>query len=264
VREFAVSKDGTKVPVNILRRKGVKLDGSHPALLTGYGGFGLSQSPAFSAALRPLLDAGFVFAQANLRGGSEFGESWHEQGRLTRKQNVFDDFLASARLLIDRGYTRPARLAIRGGSNGGLLMGAALTQAPELFRAVVAQVGIYDMLRNELTPNGSFNTVEYGTVKEEAHFRALYAYSPYHRVKDQTKYPAILLMTGENDPRVDPMHSRKMAARLQSANASGLPVLLRADPATGHGMGTPLNARIAETADIYAFLFDQLGVGGSR
>lgn len=259
-REFAVSRDGTKIPVNIIRRKGLALDGSAPALLSGYGGFSLSQSPVYLSALRPLLDAGFVIAIANLRGGNEFGEQWHEQGRLGRKQNVFDDFLAAARHLIARRYTAAARLAIRGGSNGGLLMGAALTQAPELFRAVVAQVGIYDMLRNELTPNGSFNTVEYGTVKEEAHFRAMYAYSPYHRVRDGARYPAVLLMTGENDPRVDPLHSRKMAARLQAATASGLPILLRADPATGHGMGTPLNARIEELVDIYAFLFDQLGV----
>ena len=148
----------------------------------------------------------------------------------------------------------------RGGSNGGLLMGAALTQAPELFRAVVAQVGIYDMLRNELTPNGSFNTVEYGTVKEATHFRALYDYSPYHRVRDGAKYPAVLLMTGENDPRVDPLHSRKMTARLQAATASGRPVLLRSDAATGHGMGTPRDARIEEAVDIYSFLFAQLGV----
>ena len=258
VREMAVSADGTKVPLNIIRRKGLKLDGTNPVLLTGYGGFGISLGPAYSPSLRPLLDAGFVFVVANLRGGNEFGEQWHEQGRLRRKQNVFDDFLAAARHLIARQYTSPARLAIRGGSNGGLLMGAALTQAPSLFRAVVAQVGIYDMLRNELTPNGLFNTVEYGTVKEQADFAALHAYSPYHRVKDGTPYPAVLFMTGENDPRVDPMHSRKMAARLQSASAQL--VLLRTDGATGHGMGSPLSARIEETVDIYSFLFDQLGI----
>jgi prolyl oligopeptidase len=261
VREFAVSKDGTKVPLNVIRRKGTKRDGTNPVLLTGYGGFGISLGPVYSPAIRPLLDAGFVYVVANLRGGGEFGEQWHEQGRMRRKQNVFDDFLAVARHLGERKYTNASRLAIRGGSNGGLLMGAALTQAPGLFRAVVAQVGIYDMLRNELTPNGLFNTVEYGTVKEQADFAALHAYSPYHRVADKTVYPAVLLMTGENDPRVDPMHSRKMAARLQGATwESGRPVLLRTDAATGHGMGSPVSARIEETVDIYSFLFRELGV----
>lgn len=258
VREFAVSKDGTRVPLNIIRRKGTKLDGTNPVLLTGYGGFSISMTPAYSPTLRPLLDAGFVYVVANLRGGKEFGDEWHEQGRLRRKQNVFDDFIAASQRLIELKYTSPQRLAIRGGSNGGLLMGAVTTQRPDLYRAVVAQVGLYDMLRNELTPNGLFNTVEYGTVKEQEDFAALHAYSPYHRVVDGTRYPAVLFMTGENDPRVDPMHSRKMAARLQAATKT--PVLLRVDLATGHGMGTPLKARIEETVDIYAFLFDQLGV----
>ena len=260
VRDFAVSPDGTRIPLNIVRRKGLKLDGTHPVLLTGYGGFSISLTPAYTPSLRPLLDAGFVYVVANLRGGNEFGEEWHEQGRLHRKQNVFDDFIAAAQRLIALHYTTPRRLAIRGGSNGGLLMGAVTTQRPDLFRAVVAQVGLYDMLRNELTPNGLFNTVEYGTVKEQADFAALHAYSPYHRVQDGTRYPAMLFMTGENDPRVDPMHSRKMAARLQAATKSDQPILLRVDLATGHGMGTPLKARIEETVDIYAFLFDQLGV----
>lgn len=260
VRETAVSRDGTKVPLTVFRRKGIKLDGSNPALLTGYGGFGLSLSPGYSPIQRVLFDQGFVFAIANLRGGGEFGEQWHEQGRLTRKQKVFDDFAAAMRRLVSAGYTAPGRLAIQGGSNGGLLMGAALTQHPELCRAVVARVGIYDMLRVELTPNGEFNTVEYGTVKEADQFRALYAYSPYHHVKNGVKYPAVLFMTGENDPRVDPMHSRKMTARLQAASQSGLPVFLRIDADSGHGAGTRLDSRIQELTDTFAFIMDQLGV----
>jgi prolyl oligopeptidase len=181
-------------------------------------------------------------------------------GALTAKQNVFDDFLACARHLIAAGYTSPKRLAIEGGSNGGLLMGAALTQAPELFRAVVSHVGVYDMLRVELSPNGAFNVPEFGTVKDEAQFRALHAYSPYHRVRHGTAYPAVLMLTGANDPRVDPMQSRKMTARLQAANPSGRPVLLRTSGSTGHGGGTPLAERIAQEVDVWAFLFDQLGV----
>lgn len=260
VRETAVSRDGTKVPLTIFRRKGIKLDGSHPALLTGYGGFGVSLSPGYNPVQRVLFDQGFVFAIANLRGGGEFGEQWHEQGRLTHKQNVFDDFAAAMRHMVSAGYTAPGRLAIQGGSNGGLLMGAALTQHPELCRAVVARVGIYDMLRVELTPNGEFNTVEYGTVKEADQFRALYAYSPYHHVKNGVKYPAVLFMTGENDPRVDPMHSRKMTARLQAATQSGRPVFLRIDADSGHGAGTRLDSRIQELTDTFAFIMDQLGV----
>jgi prolyl oligopeptidase len=206
------------------------------------------------------LDAGGVYVLANLRGGGEFGEEWHLAGNLTRKQNVFDDMIAAAQHLIDRGYTKPARLAAMGGSNGGLLMGAILTQRPDLFRAIVSQVGIYDMLRVELTPNGAFNVTEFGTVKDKAQFDALYAYSPYHRVKDGTAYPAVLLTSGENDGRVDPYNSRKMAARLQAATSSGRPVLLRISMDTGHGMGTSLSNRVEESADEYAFLMEQLGM----
>jgi prolyl oligopeptidase len=257
VREFAVSKDGTKVPVNIIRKKGLKLDGSHPTLLYAYGGYGISMNPSFLSTQRVLLENGFVYAVANLRGGGEYGEQWHEQGNLTKKQNVFDDFAASAKLLIDRGYTKPVKLSIMGGSNGGLLMGAALTQHPELYRAVVSFVGIYDMLRVELSPNGAFNVTEFGTVKEQDQFRALYAYSPYHHVKTGTEYPAVLFLTGDNDPRVDPMNSRKMTALLQ-ASGSQLPVLLRTTAEAGHGIGTARNERFAQLADAYAFLIQQL------
>ncbi len=258
-REFATSKDGTKIPLNIIARKGTPLDGNNPTVLYGYGGFGVSLSPAFSVRLRPLLDHGVIYVMANLRGGGEYGEDWHDAGKLTRKQNVFDDFTATARHLIERRYTSPAKLAIEGGSNGGLLMGAALTQHPELFRAVVSHVGLYDMLRVELHPNGAFNVTEFGTVKELDQFRALYAYSPYHHVVDGTQYPAVLFLTGDNDPRVDPANSRKMTARLQ-ATGSRRPVLLRTSGSSGHGIGSALSEVIAQDADVFAFLFDQLGV----
>lgn len=257
VREWAVSKDGTKVPVNIVRPKGIKLDGSHPCLLTGYGGYGVNRTPAFSPVRRLLLEQGVIFAEANIRGGAEFGDAWHRQGALTLKQNVFDDFAAACRHLAEAGYTRPKKLAILGGSNGGLLMGATFTQHPELVRCVVSQVGIYDMLRVELSANGAFNIPEFGTVKDEAQFRALYAYSPYQHVREGVTYPPVLFLTGANDPRVDPMQSRKMTARLQSV---GAPCLLRTSANSGHGMGSSLSQRIEETVDIDAFLLSQLGV----
>ena len=262
-REWAVSRDGTKVPLTILVRKDVKLDGTAPALLYGYGGFGISQTPDFSASRQVWLEQGGVYAIAHLRGGAEFGDAWHAAGKLTRKQNVFDDFAACARWLVEHRYASPARLACQGGSNGGLLMGAMITQHPELFRAVVSSVGIYDMLRVELAPNGLFNVTEFGTVKDSAQFAALHAYSPYHRVVDGTRYPAVLLSTGANDPRVDPMQSRKMTARLQAVGVPGRPVLLRADATTGH-VGSPLSARNALRADQYAFLFAELGVKWRR
>jgi prolyl oligopeptidase len=260
VREFATSKDGTRVPLNILKQKGVALDGQNPTILYGYGGYGINMTPNFVLNRHVWLSNGGIYVIANLRGGGEFGDDWHLSGNLTKKQNVFDDFIACARHLISRGYTSPAKLAIEGGSNGGLLMGAALTQAPTLFRAVVSHVGIYDMLRVELDANGAFNVTEFGTVKDKAQFQALYAYSPYHQVKDGEKYPAVLLLAGEHDGRVNPANSRKMAARLQAATASELPVLLRVSTASGHGIGTALNERIAQQADVYAFLFDQLGM----
>lgn len=260
VREFAVSKDGTRVPVTILMPRGTKLDGSNPALVTGYGGYGISMTPSFSSVRHVLLEQGFVWAIANLRGGSEFGETWHRQGNLTNKQNVFDDFAAVLRHLLDRSYTSSSRLAIEGGSNGGLLMGATFTQHPELMKAVVSHVGIYDMLRVELSPNGKFNIVEFGTVTNADQFRALHAYSPYHRVQDGVRYPAVLFLTGANDPRVDPMQSRKMTARLQVASASDAPILLRTSSNSGHGAGTALSERIEQTVDVDAFLLDQLGV----
>lgn len=260
VQTLAASKDGTKIPLVILRRKGTTLDGNNPALLTGYGGFGISERPSFSSARRVWIEQGGIYAIASLRGGGDFGEEWHAAGKLTRKQNVFDDFTACARALVEQGYTRPGRLAITGGSNGGLLMGALLVQHPELFKAVVSSVGIYDMLRVELSTNGAFNVTEYGTVKDPEQFKALLAYSPYHAVRKGAAYPASLFKTGANDPRVDPMQSRKFVAALQAANSSKAPILLRTNPKAGHGLDMALSERIEENVDVYAFLFHQLGV----
>jgi prolyl oligopeptidase len=260
VQETAVSKDGTKVPLRILKPRAARLDGNNPTLLYAYGGYAISQRPVYDPMLRIWVEQGGVYAVGALRGGGEYGESWHRDGRLTHKQNVFDDFAACAKRLIDHRYTKPARLAIEGGSNGGLLMGAAFTQHPELFGAVVAHVGIYDMLRVELSPNGAFNITEFGTVKRPAQFQALYAYSPYHHVADGAAYPPILFMTGANDPRVDPMQSRKMTARMQAATAGKQRVLLRTSSSSGHGIGSSLDEKIGEETDVYAFLFDVLGV----
>lgn len=264
VREFATSKDGTRVPMNILRRKGIDRNGMNPTLLYGYGGYGISLSPGFRPSRKVWLDRGGVYVIANLRGGGEYGEDWHKAGNLTRKQNVFDDFAACARHLIDRRYTSQQKLAIEGGSNGGLLMGAALTQHPELFAAVIAHVGLFDMLRVELHPNGAFNVTEFGTVTDRPQFDALFAYSPYHHVQDGTAYPAALFLTGHNDGRVDPHHSRKFVARLQAASPSDKPVLLRYSFDTGHGQGTPLAERIAQEADVYSFLTWQLGMASGE
>ena len=263
VLDKAISKDGTKVPLNIIRRKGTRLNGDTPTILYGYGGYGISMEPRFDLWRRLWLDQGGIYVIANLRGGGEFGEDWHRAGNLTQKQNVFDDFAACAEFLIRSNYTNPGRLAIEGRSNGGLLMGAALTQRPELYRAVVAHVGVHDMLRVELDPNGAFNVTEFGTVRDADQFQALHGYSPLHRVVDGANYPAVLLMTGAHDGRVNPAHSRKFTARLQAATRSGKPVLLRTSANTGHGMGTALGAQIQQLTDVYSFLFDQLGLGYS-
>jgi len=260
LREFTYSNDGTKIPVNIICLKGTKRNGKNPVLLTGYGGYGISQTPRFLGTKRLWIEQGGVYAIANIRGGGEFGELWHKLGRLTHKQNVFDDFAAAMRYMIQAGFTNPQLLAIEGGSNGGLLMGAMITQHPYLCRAVVSHVGIYDMLRVELSPNGLFNIPEFGTVRRLDHFKALYAYSPYHHVRYGVEYPSVLFLTGANDPRVDPMQSRKMTAMLQAKTASKNPILLRTSANTGHGGGAPLNARIAKAVDVYAFLFHELGL----
>ncbi len=261
MRDFAVSKDGTKVPLNIIHKKGVKLDGNNPTILYGYGGYGVSLSPSFRVGRKVWLEQGGVYVLANLRGGGEYGEAWHRAGNLTNKQNVFDDFLACAHYLIEHKYTSPQQLAIEGGSNGGLLMGAALTQHPELFRAVVCSRRHPRHAACRAAPQRGLQRHRISAPSRTSkQFEALYAYSPYHRVKDGTAYPAVLLLTGENDPRVDPANSRKMAARLQAASSSRLPVLLRVSFDSGHGIGTSLKERIAQEADVYAFLFTQLGM----
>ncbi|HSP33376.1 MAG TPA: prolyl oligopeptidase family serine peptidase [Thermoanaerobaculia bacterium] len=260
VREMATSKDGTKVPVNIIYRKGTKLDGNNPTLLVGYGGYSISIRPGMSLTDRVWLDAGGVVAIANVRGGGEYGEAWHEAGKMLEKQNVFDDFAAVAQHLIERKYTTPAKLAIEGASNGGLLMGVELTQHPELFKAVVSHVGLYDLPRWLNTPNGVFNQTEFGSPDNPQQLAAMMAYSPYHHVLDGAKYPAALFMTGDNDFRVDPMNSRKFVARLQAANGSDNPILLRTTSGAGHGIGSALSETIASQTDVFSFLWMELGM----
>jgi prolyl oligopeptidase len=256
-RELATSRDGTQVPVNIMWPKGAPKDGSVRCLATGYGGFAIDFSPATPIGYAPLLTRGFCFVAVNLRGGAEFGEAWHRAGMLTQKQNVFDDFEAALQYLVDHKYTSREHLAIIGASNGGLLMGAVLTQHPELVKAVVAQVGIFDSLRNELTANGSYNVPELGTVKDKAQFEAMYAYSPYHHVRAGVHYPSVLFTTGANDARVAPWHSRKMTAALQQADPHA-PVLLRISQTSGHGAGTDTTELIDRMTHINAFILAQL------
>jgi prolyl oligopeptidase len=261
VREFAVSKDGTRVPMSIIRRKGTKLDGQNPAILTGYGGFGYSLTPLFDPEIRAWLDAGGMYAIANLRGGGEFGEEWHKSGSGIYKQNVFDDFIACAEYLIKTGYTRPSKLGIEGGSNGGLLVNAVLIQRPELFRAAVSVASPSDMLRSETTENGQLIAAEFGSVKNREQFSALYSYSPYHHVRDGAEYPSILFLSGDNDPAVAPWNSRKMTARMQEANASGRPVLLVNFTNAGHGgIGSSEDQQAAMDTYQYEFMYDQLEV----
>jgi prolyl oligopeptidase len=258
IREMAVSKDGTKVPLTIMRVKETKLDGERPTRLSGYGGYGESELPRYEASRRIWLDEGGVYAVAHVRGDGEFGDDWHNAGKLLKKQNVFDDFAACARHLIERQYTRADKLAIEGGSNGGLLMGAALTQHPELYGAVVSHVGLYDMLRFHHHPNGAYSVTEFGDLANADHFRAMYAYSPYHRVKDGTAYPATLFVVGANDNRVSPSETWKMAARLQAATNSERPILLSTSFKSGHD--TAASEQLALSTDVFAFLFQELGV----
>jgi prolyl oligopeptidase len=257
---FYNSKDGTRVPMFIVARKGIDLNGKNPTLLTGYGGFSVSLTPTFTRSIYMWLEHGGVYAVANLRGGYEYGEDWHRAGMLDKKQNVFDDFIAAAEYLIAQKYTDRDHLAIQGGSNGGLLTGAALTQRPDLYKAVVCQVPLLDMLRYDNFQIAKLWVAEYGSPHDAKEFEWLYAYSPYHHVKDGTKYPAILLMTADSDSRVDPMHAKKMAAKLQVANAGPNPVLLRIETKAGHGAGKPISKLIEEGTDVWSFLFWQLGV----
>ena len=265
---FYPSKDRTQIPMFIVHGKDVKLDLQNPTWLSGYGGFNVSNSPSFRASVYLWLERGGVFALTNLRGGSEYGEEWHRAGMLEHKQNVFDDFIAAAEYLVSEKYTNPKRLAIQGGSNGGLLVGAALTQRPDLFRAVICQVPLLDMLRYQNFQIAKLWIPEYGSADNPEQFRWLYDYSPYHRVRAGTEYPAVMFMTADTDTRVDPMHAKKMTALLQAQAANGQsaerPILLRLDVKAGHGAGKPVSKQIDELTDMFAFLFWQLGVEGSR
>ena len=258
------SKDGTRVPMFVLHKKGLALNGKNPTLLTGYGGFNISLTPEFYGDRYLWLEHGGVYAVANLRGGAEFGEDWHRAGMLGKKQNVFDDFIAAAEYLISQKYTDKDHLAIRGGSNGGLLMGAALTQRPDLFRTVICQVPLLDMLRYQNFQIAKLWVPEYGSSDDPEQFKWIYAYSPYHHVKAGTEYPSILFMTADTDTRVDPMHAKKMAALMQAEAANGRsperPILLRVDTKAGHGAGKPIAKQIDDWTDIYSFLFWQLGM----
>jgi prolyl oligopeptidase len=258
------SKDGTKVPMFVVSKKGIEKNGMNPTLLTGYGGFNVSVTPAFSRSMYLWMEHGGIYAVANLRGGAEFGEDWHRAGMLDKKQNVFNDFIAAGEFLIAQKYTDKGHLAIQGGSNGGLLMGAMITQRPDLFRAVVCQVPLLDMLRYQNFQIAKLWIPEYGSAEDAKQFEWLYAYSPYHHVKPGEEYPAILFMTGDTDTRVDPMHAKKMAALMQAEAKNGAskerPILLRIETKAGHGQGKPVTKQIEESTDIYSFLFWQLGV----
>jgi len=257
---FYRSKDGTRVPMIVSRKKGTPRDGSAPAILYGYGGFDISLTPAFSSAVLVWLEMGGIYAVANLRGGGEYGEAWHEGGMGARKQNVFDDFIAAAEHLIAGGWTSAAKLAIHGGSNGGLLVGACMTQRPELFGAVLPAVGVLDMMRFQRFTIGWAWTSEYGSSDVEGDVRTLLAYSPYHNVRVGERYPATFITTGDHDDRVFPAHSFKFAAALQHAQGGDAPVLLRVETKAGHGAGKPTTKMIDEVVDRYAFLILALGI----
>jgi prolyl oligopeptidase len=263
-QEWFNSKDGTRVPMFVVHKKGLQKNGHNPTLLTAYGGFNISLTPSFSRTAYLWMEHGGVFAVANLRGGAEFGEDWHRAGMLDKKQNVFDDMIAAAEHLISEKYTDKNHLAIQGGSNGGLLMGAMVTQRPDLFRAVVCQVPLLDMLRYQNFQIAKLWIPEYGSAENPEQFKWLYAYSPYHHVKPGTEYPATLFMTGDFDTRVDPMHAKKMAAEMQAEAKNGQsktrPILLRIESKAGHGAGKPVTKQIEEFTDVYSFLFWQLGV----
>jgi len=263
-QEWYKSKDGTRVPMFIVHKKGLEKSGKNPTLLTAYGGFNISLTPSFSRTAYLWMEHGGIFAVANLRGGAEFGEDWHRAGMLDKKQNVFDDMIAAAEHLISEKYTDKNHLAIQGGSNGGLLMGAMMTQRPDVFRAVVCQVPLLDMLRYQNFQIAKLWIPEYGTADNAEQFKWLYAYSPYQHVKAGVEYPAILFLTGDFDTRVDPMHAKKMAALMQAEAKNGSsktrPILLRIESKAGHGAGKPVTKQIEEFADVYSFLFWQLGM----
>ncbi len=259
-RVFYHSKDGTRVPMFLVHKKGLTLDGTNPTILYGYGGFNISLSPRFRTSTLPWIEMGGVYAVANLRGGSEYGEQWHEGGMLKNKQNVFDDFIAAAEFLIAKGYTSPNKLAAMGGSNGGTLVGAVINQRPELFGAAIPQVGVMDMLRFQLFTIGWAWTSDYGSSEDPDMFPVLMAYSPYHNLTQGTEYPAVMVTTADHDDRVVPGHSFKYTAQLQACQAGNLPTLIRIQTKAGHGAGMPTAMVIQEVADRYAFLHKVLGL----
>lgn len=250
-----ISKDGTEVTMFLVHKKGLELDGQNPTYLYGYGGFNISLSPSFSAMRLPLLENGGVFAMANLRGGGEYGESWHQAGMLKNKQNVFDDFIAAAEYLIEEGYTSKEKLGIAGGSNGGLLVGAAMTQRPDLFAVAFPAVGVMDMLRYHKFTVGKGWIPEYGSSEDSIMFPVLYGYSPLHNLKEGTEYPATMITTADHDDRVVPAHSFKYAAKLQATHEGDEPVLIRIETDAGHGAGKPISKAIEEQADMWSFFF---------
>jgi prolyl oligopeptidase len=254
------SKDGTQIPMFIVHKKGLKLDGTNPTLLYGYGGFNVSLTPGFSVSRLIWLENGGVYAVPSLRGGGEYGEEWHKAGTKLQKQNVFDDFIGAAEYLIREKYTQPSKLAISGGSNGGLLVGAALNQRPDLFGAALPAVGVMDMLRFHKFTIGRAWTSDYGSADNAEEFAALYKYSPLHNIKKGTKYPAVMVTTADHDDRVVPAHSFKYAATLQEMHAGDTPVLIRIETKAGHGAGKPTAKVIEEQADIYGFLMKNLGM----
>ncbi|MGE5082602.1 MAG: prolyl oligopeptidase family serine peptidase [Acidobacteriota bacterium] len=263
-QEWFNSRDGTRVPMFVVHKNGLQKNGKNPTLLTGYGGFNVSLTPSFSRTAYLWMEHGGIYAVANLRGGAEFGEDWHRAGMLDKKQNVFDDMIAAAQHLISEKYTDKHHLAIQGGSNGGLLMGTMITQRPDLFRAVVCQVPLLDMLHYQDFQIAKLWIPEYGTAENPEQFKWLYAYSPYHHVKAGVEYPAVLFMTADSDTRVDPMHAKKMTALMQAEARNGAsatrPILLRIENKAGHGAGKPVTKQIEEFTDVYSFLFWQLGV----
>jgi prolyl oligopeptidase len=257
---FYESKDGTRVPMFITARKEIPLDGNNPTILHGYGGFNISQTPSFSIANLLWLEMGGVYAVANVRGGGEYGRDWHDAGKLANKQNVFDDFIAAAEYLQRERYTSPAKLAISGGSNGGLLVGAVINQRPELFGAALPAVGVMDMLRFHKFTIGWAWTSDYGSPEKPDEFRVLHAYSPLHNIRQGARYPATLITTADHDDRVVPGHSFKYAAALQAAQGGPAPILIRIETKAGHGAGKPTSKQIEEAADRFAFLVRSLGM----
>jgi prolyl oligopeptidase len=257
---FYTSKDGTKIPMIITHKKGIELDGTHPTMLYGYGGFNISLTPSFSTANTVWLENGGIYAVANLRGGGEYGKKWHNAGIKMKKQNVFDDFIAAAEYLIDEKYTSSNKLAIRGGSNGGLLVGATMTQRPDLMQVALPAVGVLDMLRYHTFTSGAGWAYDYGTSEDNPEmFEYLRGYSPLHNLNEGTEYPATLVTTGDHDDRVVPAHSFKFAAELQSKQAGDNPTLIRIETDAGHGAGKPTSKIIQEYADIFAFTFYNMG-----